>query len=91
MAEKNDKSWDTMLIDKVLLVIVAVMGAVGLIYTFNIFFVMMPAQNVGLQVFDGLVGVLILQVLLVNTIFIWKIMHKADETFASFRKNKGRR
>lgn len=91
MAEKKDnRSWDTRLIDKVLLVIVAVMGAVGLIYTFNIFFVMMPAQDVGLQVFDGLIGVLILQVLLVNTIFIWKIMHKADETFASFRK-KGRR
>lgn len=85
-------SWDTRMIEKALLVIVAVIGAVGVIYTITIFVVILPVQNVSFQVFAGLVGALTLQVLLVNTIFIWKIMQRAEQAFASLPgKNNKRR
>lgn len=72
------------IIDRVLFAIVVLIGIVGVLYTLTLFFVVLPSQNVGQQFFNGLISVLMLQVMLVNTIFIWKIMHKADAAFVHF-------
>ncbi len=88
MAEQ--KKNDSGMVDKVLFAIVGLMGLIGVIYTLTIFFVVIPAQDVSSQFFNGLISALILQVLLVNTIFIWKIMHKADVVFGELNNNKSR-
>ncbi len=79
------------LIDTALFAIVGLIGLIGVIYTLTLFFVVMPAQNLTSQVFNGLISVLMLQVLLVNTVFIWKIMHKADVVFGELNKSRTRR
>lgn len=78
------------LIDTVLFAIVGLIGLIGVIYTLTLFFVVMPAQNLTSQVFNGLISVLMLQVLLVNTVFIWKIMHKADAAFIQLAEGSKR-
>lgn len=88
MAEQKK---DSGMVDKVLFAVVGLMGVIGVIYTLTIFFVIIPAQDVSSQFFNGLISALILQVLLVNTIFIWKIMHKADVVFGEINKSRKRR
>lgn len=85
MAEQKK---DSGMVDKVLFAVVGLMGVIGVIYTLTIFFVIIPTQDVSSQFFNGLISALILQVLLVNTIFIWKIMHKADVVFGEINKSR---
>lgn len=90
MVENNNER----LIEMVLFAIVGLIAVAGVLYTLTLFFVVIPAQNLTSQVFNGLISVLMLQVLLVNTVFIWKIMHKADAAFvqlAEDSKRSGRR
>lgn len=87
----TEKKGNMALIDKLLFAVVGLMGLIGVIYTLTIFFVIIPAQDISSQVFNGLISALILQVLLVNTIFIWKIMHKADVVFGEFSKSRHHR
>ncbi len=87
MVENNNER----LIEHVLFAIVGLIAVAGVLYTLTLFFVVIPAQNLTSQVFNGLISVLMLQVLLVNTVFIWKIMHKADAAFIQLASDSKRR
>lgn len=86
MVENNNER----LIEMVLFAIVGLIAVAGVLYTLTLFFVVIPAQNLTSQVFNGLISVLMLQVLLVNTVFIWKIMHKADAAFIQLAEGSKR-
>ena len=79
------------LVEKLLLGVVIIIGILGLIYIYMIAQVATSASTLGMETYSDLVMALILQGVMINAIFLWRIVEELTEVKICLMKSKKKR
>ena len=78
------------LVEKLLLGVVIIIGLLGLIYIYMIAQVATTSAQIGMETYSDLAMALILQGVMINAIFLWRIVEELTEIKISLMSKKKR-